>query len=55
MCFTGSLTHELVNGELEISVENVRKAVKKLKGEKSPGVDGIAGEMMKCGGECLLE
>ena len=34
------VTHELVNGELEIRVEDVRKAVKKLRGGKSPGVDG---------------
>ena len=39
--------HDLANGELEISVEDVRKAVKKLKGGKSPGVDGITSEMLK--------
>ena len=32
-------------------MEDVRKAVKKLKGGKSPEVDG----MPKCGSECLLE
>ena len=32
--------HELSNEELEISVADVRKAVKKLKLGKSPGVDG---------------
>ena len=47
--------HELANGELDISVEDVRKAVKKLKRGKSPGVDGITSHVMKCGGECLLE
>ena len=47
--------HELANGELEIRVEDVRKEIKKLKGGKSPGVDGITSEMLKCGGECLLE
>ena len=47
--------HEFGNGELEISVEDVRKAVKKLKGGKSQGVDGITSEMLKRGGECLLE
>ena len=47
--------HDLANGELEISVEDVRKAVKKLKGGKSPGVDGITSEMLKYGGKCLLE
>ena len=47
--------HELENGELEISVEDVRKAVKNLKGGKLPGVDEITSEMLKCSGECLLE
>ena len=47
--------HELVNGELEISVEDVIKTVKKLKGGKLRGVDGITSKMLKCGGECLLE
>ena len=46
---------ELTIGEFEISVEDDRKAVKKLQGGKSPGVDGITREMLKCGGECLLE
>ena len=43
--------NELANGELEISVEDVRKTVKILKGGKSQGVNG----MLKCGGEYLLE
>ena len=47
--------NELLNGELEISVEYVRKAVKILKGGKSLVVEGIASEMLKCGGESLLE
>ena len=47
--------HELANGELEISVEDDRKAVKKLKGGKSPRADGSTSKMLKCGGECLLE
>ena len=47
--------HDLANGKLEISVEDVRKAMKKLKGGKSPGVDGITSEMLKCNSECLLE
>ena len=46
---------ELAIGELEISVGDDRKAVKKLQGGKSPGVDGITSEMLKCGCECLLE
>ena len=49
------MMNELANGELETSVEDVRKAVKKLKGGKLPGVDGITSEMLTCGGECLLE
>ena len=38
--------HELANEDLKISVEDVRKAVKKLKGGKSPV------KMLECGGEC---
>ena len=47
--------HELVNRELEISVEDVRKAVKKLKGGKSPWVDGTTSQMLKYGGGCYFE
>ena len=36
-------------------MEDVGKAVKKLKGGKSSGADVITSEMLKCGGECLLE
>ena len=43
------------NGVLEVGVEDVRKAVKKLKKGKSPGVHGITSEMLKCGGEAVLE
>ena len=38
--------YELAKGELEISVEDLRKAVKKLKGGKSPRVDWITSEML---------
>ena len=31
-------------------MEDVRKAVKKLKGGKLPGVAGITSEMLKCWG-----
>ena len=43
------------NDKLEVNVEDVRKAVKKLKKGKSPGVDGITSEMLKNRGEALLE
>ena len=36
-------------------MEYVRKAVKKLNGEMSQEMDGITSEMLKWGGECLLE
>ena len=48
-----------VNGnqevEVEVSIENVRKAVKKLKKGKAPGVDGITSEMLHFGGDSVLE
>ena len=47
--------NELAIGELETSVEDVRKTVQMLKGGKSPGVDGITSEILKCDDECLLE
>ena len=47
--------HEVANGEFEISMGDVKKAAKKLKGGKLPGVDGITSEMLKHGCECLLE
>merc|ERR1711921_58416 len=43
------------NGVLEMGVEDVRKAGKKLKKGKSPGVDGITIEMLKCVCETVLE
>ena len=36
-------------------MEDVRKAMKKLIEGKSPGVEGITSEMLKCGGECLFQ
>lgn len=37
--------------EKEISVEEVREAINKLKDEKAAGIDGIPGEVWKYGGE----
>ena len=44
---------ENVIEECEISVEEVREAVKKLKKGKSPGVDGVTSEILKCDGAVL--
>ena len=47
--------NEITNERLEVSLEDVRKAVKKLKKGKSPGVDEITSEMLIYGGESVLE
>ena len=38
-----------------ISVREVKDALKKVKRGKAAGLDGVAAEMMKEGGECMLE
>ena len=40
---------------MEVSVDDVRKSVKKLKNGKSPGIDGITSEMLRYGGESVIE
>ena len=40
---------------LEVSVEDVRKVVKKIKNGKVLGVDGITSAMLKYAGEVLIE
>ena len=40
---------------MEVSVDDVRKAVKKLKNGKSPGIDGVTSEMLRYGGESIIE
>ncbi|KAK3893161.1 hypothetical protein Pcinc_003002 [Petrolisthes cinctipes] len=39
----------------DLGREEVRKAIGKLKMGKAPGVDGITAEMLKCGGEVVVE
>merc|ERR1712002_206763 len=46
---------ENVRIQMEVSVEDVKRAVKKLKKGKTPGVDGITSEMLRFGGEGVLE
>ena len=41
--------------EREIIREEVCRALKKLKTGKAPGIDGIRGEMLKCGGEVVVD
>ena len=45
----------LADSQGDILVEEVQKAVKKLKNNKSPGNDGIIGEMIEHGGPHLIE
>jgi len=45
----------LSDSQGDILVEEVQKAVKKLKNNKSPENDGITGEMIKHGGPHLIE
>merc|ERR1711872_739065 len=51
----GGEGNENVNANMDVRVDDVRRAVKKLKKGKSPGVDGITSEMLKYGGECVIE
>ena len=44
-----------VRQEVDINVNDVKRAVKKLKNGKTPGVDGITNEMLRYGGECMVE
>ena len=38
-----------------ISVEEVRKCIRKLKNRKAPGICGITGEMLKAGGDVVVQ
>ena len=40
---------------IEVTEEDVRRAIKRLKNGKSPGVDGITSEMLRYGGESVVE
>ena len=40
---------------LEVCANDVRKGVKKIKNGKAPGIDGITSEMLKYGGESMIE
>merc|ERR1712105_385867 len=56
------LTDARVNGiddnvimQMKVTVDDVRKAVKRLKKGKAPGVDGITSKMLRFGGDSVLE
>ena len=40
---------------LEIHVDDIRRAEKKLQNGKAPGVDGITSEMLQYGSESMTE
>ena len=40
---------------MEVNVDDMRNAVKKLKNGKSSGIDGITSEMLRYGGESVIE
>ena len=39
----------------KISVEKVRKCIRKLKNRKAPGICGITGEMLNAGGDVVVQ
>ena len=39
----------------KISVEEVRKCIRKLKNRKAPGICRITGEMLKAGGDVVVQ
>ena len=45
----------ITDDNLVISKKDVKVALKKLKNRKSPGVDGITNELLKYGGESIIE
>ena len=39
----------------KISVEEVRECIRRLKNRKAPGICGITGEMLKAGGDVVVQ
>lgn len=50
-----AISPPVVTSEDDIMEEEVRKAIKRLKNNKSPGIDNISGEMLKQGGEVVVQ
>src|SRR6218665_2380638 len=50
----GTITPPREDEDMDILEEEVRKAVQRLKNNKSPGNDGVVGEMIKYGGEPVV-
>ena len=42
-------------GNLEIVTEEVRRGIRRLKTRKAPGICGIVPEMLKAGGEMVVD
>ena len=45
----------MIKRNVEIDFDEINGAVRRLKGGKLPGIDEIAVEYLKRGGECVLE
>lgn len=55
MCGSDILRGGRQHVQEQITREEVSKAITRLRGGKAPGVDGISAEMLKYGGDAVVE